>query len=285
MRIFITGGKGQLGTALQTALSEHEITAVDLPEVDITDKAAILTAVAAAQPHIVIHCAAYTNVDGCAKDPTLAYQVNALGTQHVALACLEANAEMVHISTNEVFAGDNPAGYAEWMPLNPINAYGRSKAAAELLASHILRRLYIVRLSWLFAPGGNNFIHAILRRAQEHGRLRVVTDEIGCPTYVHDLAAAIAQLIPTHQYGVYHFVNSGACSRWAFANEILRLAGLEQVVNTPILSKEFVRPSTPPPYGALHNHAGAAIGITLRPWQEALAEYMQQHIPPQSPPT
>ena len=109
------------------------------------------------------------------------------------------------------------------------------------------------------------------------GKLRVVTDEIGNPTYVQDLAAAIEQLIVTRQYGIYHFVNEGSCSRWQFANEILRLAGLDEVVNAPILGKEFKRPSVPPPFGTLHNIAGAALGITLRPWQEALQEYMREH--------
>jgi len=278
MRIFITGGKGQLGTALQKTLAAHELTAVDLPELDITDKEALFTAVSQFQPDIIINCAAYTNVDGCAKDPALAYQVNALGTQNQALAALEFGAELLHVSTNEVFAGDRTDGYEEWMPLNPVNAYGRSKAAAEFLVRSILNRHTIVRTAWLYAPGGHNFIHAILDRARTAGQLRVVTDEVGNPTYVNDLAQAIAQLIETHQYGTYHFVNSGACSRWEFANEILRLAELEDVTNTPILSNEFRRPSTPPPYAALHNIAGKALGIELRPWQAALAAYMQDHI-------
>ncbi len=278
MRIFITGGKGQLGTALQKRLAAHELTAVDLPELDITDKTALFTAVAQFQPDIIINCAAYTNVDGCAKDPALAYQVNAMGAQNQALAALEFGAELLHVSTNEVFAGDRPDGYEEWMPPNPVNAYGRSKAAAEFLVRSIINQHYIVRTAWLYAPGGRNFIHAILDRARNTGQLRVVTDEVGNPTYVNDLAQAIGQLIETRQYGTYHFVNSGACSRWEFANEILRLAGLENVTNTPILSNAFKRPSTPPPYAALHNVAGKAIGIALRPWQSALAAYMQDHI-------
>jgi dTDP-4-dehydrorhamnose reductase len=200
--------------------------------------------------------------------------VNGLGTQNVALACQAYDVAMVHVSTNEVFAGTNREGYEEWMSLSPANAYGRSKAAAEAHVRNILNRFYIVRTAWLYASGGRNFIHAILNRAGNTGQLRVVTDEVGNPTYVQDLATAIAQLVCTQQYGIYHFVNAGACSRWQFANEILRLAGLEGVVNTPILSKEFKRPSSPPPFGALHNIAGAAIGITLRPWQEALQDYM-----------
>ena len=277
-RILITGHKGQLGQALQEALAAHEVTGADLPEVDITQREAIRGAVDGARPDVVLHCAAYTNVDGCARDPALAYRVNALGTQNVALACLETGADMVHISTNEVFGGDHPAGYEEWMPLAPRNAYARSKAAAEFQVRHLLARAYIVRIAWLFAPGGRNFIHAILKRARETGAVRVVADEIGNPTYAKDAAAAIARLIDTRQYGTYHFTNEGACSRWAFANEVLRLAGLDDVTNTPILSSEFQRASTPPRYGALHNRAGAALGIRLRPWQEALADYVGKHV-------
>ncbi len=278
MRIMITGALGQLGAALQARLANHELVLVDLPEVDITDKEALFTAVSNSQPNIIIHCAAYTNVDGCTKNPALAYRVNGLGTQNVALACQKSGAALVHISTNEVFSGQNPAGYEEWMPLEPANPYGRSKAAAEIFVQSLLKRFYIVRTAWLYAPGGANFIHAILRHARKNGRVQVVTDEIGNPTYVNDLAGAIVQLLPTEQYGRYHFVNAGACSRWAFANEILRLAGLEDVKNHPILSSSFQRASTPPPFGALHNIAGAAIGISLRPWQAALADYMQTHV-------
>jgi dTDP-4-dehydrorhamnose reductase len=276
MRILITGANGQLGTALQAALDGHELTPVDLPAVDVTDRAAITAAVDAARAELVIHCAAYTDVDGCARDPLLAHRVNTLGTQNVALACQAAGIPLAHVSTNEVFAGDDPAGYEEWRPLAPRNAYGRSKAAAEVAIGQLLSRYYIIRTAWLYAPGGRNFIHAILRRARETGAVRVVTDEIGNPTYAADLAEAIARLVMTGHYGVYHFVNEGACSRWAFANEILRQAGMSEVVNTPILSSQFTRPSSPPPYGVLHNRNGAAIGITLRPWPEALADYLSR---------
>lgn len=274
MRVFITGIKGQLGQALLRRLTEDEVSGIDLPEVDITQLASISAAVAEAQPEVIIHCAAYTDVDGCARDPQLAYRVNGLGSQNVALAARAAGAAMVHISTNEVFDGRNTRGYEEWMPLSPGNPYGRSKAAGERHVQRLLQNAYIVRTAWAYAPGGRNFVHAILRIAREKGAIRVVTDEIGNPTYMADVADAIAQLITTGHYGVYHFVNEGSCSRWAFANEILRCAGLHDVQNQPILSNEFRRPSTPPAYGALHNVAGAAIGIRLRPWQEAVAEFI-----------
>jgi dTDP-4-dehydrorhamnose reductase len=275
MHIFITGARGQLGTALGQALRDHTITGIDLPEIDITDRSQIQAAVAEAEPDVIIHCAAYTDVDGCARDPGLAYRVNALGTQNVALAAREVGTALAHVSTNEVFSGELTGGYEEWMPLDPRNAYGRSKAAAETHVRAILPAHYIIRTAWLFAPGGRNFIHAILRRARETGEVRVVTDEIGNPTYAIDLAEGIAQLVQTGQYGTYHLTNAGACSRWRFAGAILEAAGLADATrNVPILSRAFRRPSSPPPFGALHNINGAAIGVALRPWEEALAAYL-----------
>lgn len=277
MRILITGARGQLGNALQARLADHTLLATDVPELDITDYDMLLDTVTSFAPDVVIHCAAYTDVDGCAADPALAYRINGLGTQHVALACLESGAAMVHLSTNEVFSGSGHDGYEEWMPVDPINPYARSKAAAEFHVRGLLARHYIVRTAWLYAPSGKNFIHSILRLAREGRPLRVVADEIGNPTYVVDLAAAIAALITTGRYGTYHLVNEGSCSRLAFAREALRLSGLPAVEIAPILSRDYKRASSPPLYSALKNVAGAAIGIRLRPWEDALAEYIDHY--------
>jgi dTDP-4-dehydrorhamnose reductase len=276
MRIFITGANGQLGKALQQELSRYELLSTDLPELDITVRGDIEEAVLDFQPAVVIHCAAYTDVEEAARNPALAYKVNGLGTQNVALACLRSGADMVHLSTNEVFGGDYLEGYEEWMPVYPRNPYARSKAAAEFHVRGILANYYIVRTAWLFAEGGRNFIHAILDAAREGRPLRVVSDEVGNPTYAVDLAEALGKLILRRQYGTYHFVNEGSCSRLTFAREALRLSGLEDVKVTPILSSEYTRESVPPFYSSLKNIAGAAIGIRLRPWQEALAEYLGQ---------
>lgn len=275
MRILITGALGQLGQALQASLIKHEIVACDLPEVDVTDPASIERFVDEVEPEIIIHCAAFTDVDACAREPDLAYRVNAFGTFNVVMTCLRTGSEFVHISTNEVFPGSLLSGYDEWMALSPINAYGRSKAAAEYYVREHLRRFYIVRTSWLFAANGRNFVHAILRKAQETDEIRVVTDEVGNPTLATDLAQAIVKLIETRQYGIYHFSNQGVCSRYTFAAEILRLARLDKVDNIPILSREYRRSSSPPPFAALNNNHGAALGISLRPWQEALEEFLK----------
>ncbi len=276
MRIFITGIKGQLGRALQKTLVEHEVRGGDLPDCDITDRACIQAAIADFGPDLVIHCAAMTDVDGCARDPELAYRVNGLGTQNVALACQATGAALLAVSTNEVFDGAADRPYAEFDPRHPINPYGRSKLAGEWYAQNLLNRFYIVRTAWLYALDGRNFPHRIIQLADERGRLRVVDDEVGSPTYVTDLAQALGRLITTDQYGVYHFVNQGVCSRFDMAHEILRLSRREGVTLEPTSLSEFERDSTPPPYAPLANVAGAAIGIRLRPWQQALAQFVAE---------
>lgn len=275
MRVFLTGCKGQLGRALSQTLAEETLAGCDLPELDITDREAIRRAILDFRPDVVIHAAAWTDVDGCAREPERAFRVNALGTQNVALACAEAGAAMLYISTNEVFDGTATEPYREWDPVRPINPYGRSKAAGEWFVSHLLTRFYIVRTAWLYAPGGRNFPHRILQLADERGALRVVVDEVSNPTYAPDLAAAIAALIRTGAYGIYHLTNSGYCSRYEFARAILRLSGREHIPVEPITLDQFRRDSTPPRFAPLANTAAAALGIVLRPWEEALVEFLR----------
>ncbi len=274
MRVFVTGCKGQLGRALNDALTTHAVAGCDLPDTDITERPAITAAIEEYAPDVVIHAAAWTDVDGCARNPQRAYEVNGLGTQNVALACASCGAAMVYISTNEVFEGEASRPYREWDPPRPINAYGRSKAAGEWFTRHLLRRFYIVRTAWLYARGGSNFPHRIIELADELGRLRVVTDEVGNPTFAPDLAAALAALIETGAYGVYHVTNAGYASRYDFAREILRVAGRGDVPVEEITLDAFERDSTPPHFAPLANTAAGALGIQLRPWQEALAAFV-----------
>lgn len=278
MRIYITGIKGQLGQALARQWAPWaEVSGGDLPKVSITDPVVITTAITAAQPELVVHCAAMTDVDYCARDPVLAHRVNGMGTQNVAIACQEIGAAMIHISTNEVFSGKDARAYRELDRPDPTNPYGCSKTAAEWYVRHLLTRFYIVRTAWLYAATGRNFVHSIQNAADKHGALRVVTDEVGNPTYVEDLAAAIIRLAETGRYGVYHLVNKGACSRYSFAAKILELTGRGNVPITPIIQAQWPRASTPPEYAPLENSCAAALGIRLRPWDEALAEYLAQH--------
>lgn len=276
MKILLTGHKGQLGRTLLPLLVDHDVFGVDLPEHDITDRVGLTARARDFGPDLILHPAAMTNVDGCARDPALAYRVNGMGTQNLALVAAELGAEMLYVSTNEVFDGTATEPYHEWATRNPINAYGRSKRAGEWYVEHLLTRFYIVRTAWLYAAGGRNFPHRIIELADERSALSVVTDEVGNPTYVVDLAQAIVRLVETHAYGIYHLVNEGITSRYEFAKEILRLSGRAHVPVAPITSAAFRRASTPPSYAPLANNAAAALGIRLRPWQEALAAFLEE---------
>ncbi len=294
MRIAITGGRGQLGRELQGALKRtHQTTALARPDFDITETS-IVQKIADLAPDLVIHTAAMTDVDACARDPDAAFRVNALGTQNVALACQSARAPMLYVSTNEVFDGTQESPYLESDEPRPINPYGVSKLAGERYVQMLLDRFYIVRTAWLYALGGNKFPDKIIAAAEEaRGRrspkrsggdrapLRVVDDEFGNPTYAPDLARAIARLIETNHrgdlghFGVYHLVNEGVASRYAWAKRVLELKGLDIPI-TPIKLADYTRDSTPPPYSALANfRAATMLDIKLRKWEDALEDFFK----------
>ncbi len=277
MRIAITGGRGQLGRELEGALKQTHQVIVPRgprdPAYDVT-QAHVVQATADLAPDLVIHTAAMTDVDACARDPDAAFRVNAEGTRNVALACQRAHAAMLYISTNEVFDGKKDSPYRESDEPRPINPYGASKLAGERYVQMLLDRFYIVRTAWLYARGGNKFPDKIIAAAKRNGRLSVVADEFGNPTYVPDLARAITQLIETNHSGVYHLVNEGVASRYDWAKRVLELKGLDVPI-TRIKLADYKRDSTPPPYSALANLAAAALGIRLRNWQDALEDFFK----------
>lgn len=274
MRIAITGSKGQLGLALQQVLAHEDLLLIDLPEHDITDLWAIGRAISLFRPEVVIHTAAMTNVDGCEQDPQAAYRVNAMGTRNVAVAAQQCGATLAYISTDYVFDGARAEPYWEFDDPHPLSVYGRSKWAGEQLARSLAPRHYIARTAWLYGQGPRNFVETVLRLARERGSLRMVTDEIGSPTYAPDLAEAVAKLVRTPAYGTYHLVNAGTCSRYEWAREILSIAAMPNVELLP--SENYQRLARVPKHSELHNFCGAEIGIVLRPWREALADYMRQ---------
>lgn len=274
MRILVMGAAGKLGSDLMQTLHAHEVKGTDAAEVDITDFAAVRAYVQEQQPDLVINAAAWTNVDGCAEAPEKAVRINGYGAQNLAVAAYEAGAGIVQVSSNEVFDGTASRPYYEYDLPKPANPYGYSKFVGEQAVRETNPRHYIVRTSWLFANGGRNFLHAILGAAKDGKDLRVVVDEIANPTYNADLAQAIARLVETGRYGTYHLVNEGAVSRWGFARYALDHAGFAEVPLGKITRRQWPRPSTPPPYTALANLAGASIGITLRPWQEAVDAFL-----------
>ena len=275
MRVLITGGQGQLGRAVQAALSGHEVSAPGHAELDITNAGQVQKAVRGSRPEVVIHVAAWTDTAGCEADPARALQVNGEGTRIVAEACARAGAAMLYVSTNEVFDGEKAEPYQEEDEPNPLNAYGRSKLEGERYVQTLLERHYVVRTSWLYGPGRVSFPEKIVQAARERGRLRLVTDEVASPTWTVDLAGAIASLIQKPAWGVYHLTNHGYCSRLEWAVEILRLSGVEGVPVEPTTQREFGAPYHKAAFSALANVRGARVGIELRPWQEALAEHLQ----------
>ena len=276
--VLITGANGQLGQALASHFdSASRLTCWTRPRYDITDPA-IVEAVAEAQPDVVINAAAWTDVDGAEQAPHFAFSVNALGPKYLAEGCARSGAALVHISTNEVFAGEVGRFYHEYEGTSPGSVYARSKAAGEVAAAATLDRLFIVRVAWLYGAGGNNFPAKISAAADRHGALRVVSDEFGNPTYTPDVAVAVAKLIETQRFGIYHLVNDGSASRYEWATELMRLTGRGSLPVDPISALEWPRPTTPPPHAVLVNQAGAALGITLRDWRDALLDYVQQEF-------
>lgn len=273
-RFLVTGSRGQLASALGARIPSGALSGFDLPEVDIREASAVREAVAQAEPTVVIHCAAMTDVDGCARDPALANEVNAAGTAHVADAAAAAGADLVYVSTNEVFDGISTRPYAENDATNPINTYGRSKLAGEILALRHQPRCWIVRTAWLYGSGGANFIHKVQRIADERGSLRVVTDEFSSPTWTEDLAAAILKLVARAPHGLYHLAGLGGCSRYELARAVLEITGRTGVRLLPITSVEWVRASKPPLRTVLDVRKAAAAGVSMRPWRTALEEFL-----------
>lgn len=279
MRVLITGAGGQLGRDLQVALAGHKVRALSHSQLDITDAPAAQEALDTFRPGVVLHAAAFTDTTRCEREPEAAHLVNALGARNVAIACARVGATMAYVSTNEVFDGAKGEPYLELDEPHPINAYGLSKLAGERLVQGLLPQHYIVRTAWLYGQGGNHFVAKILRAA-EGGELTGVVDELATPTWTRDLAHALARLVETGLYGVYHLTNAGQASRYQWAKEILRLAGKSGVRLRRVTMSQY-RASLPadavaphkPPFSVLRNLAAASLGIELRSWQEALQEY------------
>lgn len=272
MRVLITGAGGQLGRALQEAFREDDAFPYDHAGLDVTDAAAVRRVMAEARPEAVVHAAAWTDTAGCEKDPQRAMAVNGGGSAVVAEACRSAGAAMIYMSTNEVFDGTKAAAYVEDDPPRPVNAYGQSKLEGERRVQAALERAIIVRTSWLYGAGRVSFPEKILQAAKERGRLRLVTDEIASPTWTVDLAQAISRLIRQPASGIYHLTNGGQCSRLEWAQEVLRLAGLDSVTIEPTVQAEFGGPYRKPALSTLANVRAAALGIELRPWPAALRD-------------
>ena len=271
MRIIMTGATGQLGRALiRQRPAGTEITTISSSDLNLADARAVLAAVTTAQPDMILHCGAMTDVDGCERLPEAAYRANALATQNVAAAAQGIGAALVYISTNYVFDGEADHPYNEFADPRPLSVYGHTKLAGERAVRALCPRHYIVRTAMLYDETGRNFVNTMLRLAHQQPELAVVEDQVGNPTYAGDLAAAVWRLVQLPAFGTYHLVNEGVTSWHGWATEIMRLAGRATPVR-PIPSSAFQRAARPPRNGALVNTAAAAMGIALPPWPDALA--------------
>lgn len=290
MRILVTGAEGMTGREIVKTLlnhGEHEIWRLSRSAqgerslaLDIRDRARVVQEVTRINPELVIHAAAYTDVDGSESRQEEAYRTNALGTRNLALACQRFDAALLYISTDFVFDGKKGSPYEEHDSPNPQGVYARSKWEGEVFIRDLLRRFYIVRSGWLYGHGKKNFVTQILGQAKTKNDFPVVADQVGSPTFVRDLARAIVPLALSGAYGIYHISNGGFCSRYEFAREILRQAFRRKLISREVrirrcTSLEYPRPAPRPSFGALSNRLYEMEDFPkLRLWQEALGEYM-----------
>jgi dTDP-4-dehydrorhamnose reductase len=272
MKVLITGAGGQLGRELAEVLPArgHDTVALDRRALDVSDAGAVADAVDEHAPDLVANAAAFTSVDRCEEERDLAYGINALGPRNLAQACERRGCDLLHVSTNYVFDGEEDRPYEPFDPPRPLGVYGRTKLAGEEHVMRLTNRWYVVRTAGVYGAG-HNFVRTMLRVAGERDRLQVKDDEFVSPTNARDLAVGIAGVVEDGDYGLYHLTNAGSCSWYEFAREIFRLSGVGVEV-VPVSSSEYPMPAPRPANGVLSSMGSPE----LRHWREALAEYLKR---------
>jgi len=277
-------GKNLMGV-LHSSFSRDEVIGWDIEEIDIRKEDDSVGKIEALRPEVVIHLAAYTDVDGCESDKERAFAVNAEGTKHAVLAASKCRAKMIYLSTDYVFDGEKREPYSESDPPHPLNVYGHSKLKGEQYVQEGVSDFLIIRTQWLYGPFGKNFVDSILRQAGEKKTLSIVDDQTGSPTYTIDLAEAICELIQVDARGIFHVANSEICTWYAFGQAILKFSGVNRVRVLPMSSKELGRPAARPSYSALNcQKLKKETGRTMRPWSEALKDYLAAYRQPPADP-
>ncbi len=276
MKVLIIGAEGMLGHDLEAVLGvEHETSTTTIYTLDITDLEKTVKTIRGINPDVVVHAAAFTDVDGSEERADLAYQVNVLGTRNVAVACQETDSALVYISTDYVFDGTKGSPYQEYDQTNPLGMYGKTKYLGEVQVRDLLDKFYILRTSWLYGYHGPNFVATMLSLAEKMDQIKVVADQIGSPTYTVDLAEAINQLIKTPAYGIYHVTNSDHCSWYEYAQLIFQMQGVE-VELIPVTTQEFGSAAPRPQYSVLDNYNWRMQGHSpIRSYKEALKDYLE----------
>jgi dTDP-4-dehydrorhamnose reductase len=279
-RVLVTGAGGQIGRETVDAFSGHEVIAADHGTLDVADRDAVLQVITSTAPDAVVHAGAWTAVDACEGDPDRAFQVNALGTRHVAEGARRVGAWLCYLSTDYVFDGTKPEPYVEWDAPNPVSVYGRSKFGGEQEITGT--DATIVRTSWVCGLHGNNMVKTILRLAQEHEKLAFVDDQRGQPSFAEDLAPMICRLVIERRPGVFHVTNQGAVSWFEFARTVLDAAGVDADRVRPIATADLdpPRPAPRPANSVLDNAALRLDGLPLLPhYREPLDRLVRQLQP------
>jgi dTDP-4-dehydrorhamnose reductase len=277
MKILVTGYPGLLSLDLVPLLqNEYEVIPLSIQDLDITNKAMVSSALEIHRPECIINCAAYTAVDQAEKDWEAAFQVNALGVQHLALACRQWGTILVHISTDYVFDGLSLRPYHPWDTPNPINVYGASKRAGEFYIERLLNRYYIIRTSSLYGKHGPNFVRAIINKAEQGDSLKIVSDQVMSPTWSVNLSLGLLSIIKSGNYGIFHLTDqtNGGISWYDFGKTILEIKGLDREV-LPINNQDLGRPASRPSYSTLDiRYLTLATGYHPLPYREALERFL-----------
>lgn len=278
MRVLVTGVKGQLGYEVCRELTVRGIEnrGVDIDDFDLTDEKAVMEAISAYRPDAVVHCAAYTAVDRAEENEDVCRAVNVDGTRFVARACRAVDAKMVYFSTDYVFPGTGEDFYEVDSPKGPQSVYGRTKLEGEEAVRETLEKYFILRISWVFGINGGNFVRTMLRLSNDHDTLRVVNDQIGSPTYAHDLAPLICDLLATEKYGTYHATNEGVCSWAEFAEAIMKAADRPTRI-IPVTTEEYGAKAARPRNSRMSKKSLDEAGFARLPsWQDALRRYLAE---------
>lgn len=275
MRVLLIGANGMLGKDIVQEWQDDELIPATSRDADIRNYEQVERLITASRPEWIVLAAAYTDVDGSERDPEAAFAVNGEGTENVAGVVQKHGAKVLYVSTDYVFDGQGKRPYEPADPIAPINVYGESKARGEQAIQASLRDWCIVRTSWLFGASGSSFPEKILRAAETRPELSVVSDQVGSPTYTRDLAVAIHGLVHADARGFVNVTNSGTCSWFEFAQEILRQAGKNNPI-IPIDTVQAARAAKRPAYSVLSPAALHTFGITVRHWREALPPYLAE---------
>ena len=276
-KIWVCGARGQIGQAVNDVVDklEFEMLDTDVDDLDVTDTDEVLRFGEMNRPDIIINCSGMTDISSCEENPSQAFKVNALGARNLAIVAAKMQAKMVQLSTDDVFDGRSTEPYTEFDLVNPGTVYGKSKLAGENYVKEFTTKHFIARSTWVYGKG-QNFINGFLKKVDAGEQLSIASDQFGSPTSANELARFLLHLVHTSEYGTYHATNKGVCSRYAFAQEILKMTGKTASMQpVPTVMSDFskVRPA----YAVLDNFIMSMVPIYDFPdWQDSLREYLEE---------